>query len=111
MGHGIDKIALPAIEIDVLDNPNQIQNDTDQDKAENDRADAEQDPINAAVLGRYRDRVEYIEQNPADGQSNHSHNHEDREEDWPFEALAFEHVKSFSCKVDVNQGMDLRLGS
>ncbi len=94
VGHRIDEVALAAIEVDVLDNPDQIQNDTDEDEGEDDRADAEQNPINASFLGGCRDRAEDIEQDPADRQTDDADDHEDRQENRPLEALAFEHFGS-----------------
>jgi hypothetical protein len=92
VGDRIDEVALPTVQIDVLDDPDQIQNDTDENEHEDDRADTQQDPVNAAVFGGCGDGVENIEEYPSDGQTDNADDHEDRQEDRPCEALSFKHL-------------------
>lgn len=92
VGDRVDKVALSSIQVDVLDDPDQVQDDSHQDKNEHDRADAQQDPVNAAILIRNRYGVEDIQQDPADGQANYPDDHQNCQQDRPCEAFSFEHV-------------------
>ncbi len=89
MGDGIDEVALPAVEIDVLDNPNQIQNHSRQQKREQDRANAEQNPINLRTIVLLRiQRAENVQQNPADRQPHNTDYHQCRYENRPLQTLS-----------------------
>jgi hypothetical protein len=75
--YGIDEIALPPIEIDVLDNPNQIEDYTGEHKSEHDRANTEEYPIDieATLIGGLQ-CPENVDQYPAYRQPNEDDDHE-----------------------------------
>ena len=77
MRDGIDEIALASVEINVLDNPNQIENDSSEHERKHNRADAEQNPINieTAFIGGLQG-TENVDQYPADRQPDEDYDHE-----------------------------------
>jgi hypothetical protein len=89
MGHRIDEVALTPIQIDVLNNPDQIQNHSRQQKRKQNRPNAEQNPIDprTTVLLRIQS-TENIQQNPTNGQPNHADDHQRRNQNRPFQTFS-----------------------
>ena len=82
MGHRIDKVALPAIQIDLLDTQYEIENDPGDDAGKHRRPDTQQRPIGS----------EDVDQDPADGQADQEHDHGHGQNDRPSQAFSLEHV-------------------
>jgi len=90
MGYRVDEIALPPVEIDLLDTPNEIQNHSCQDEQKHDRTDTQKHPIDIRAF-LTRDRTKDIEQHPPNREPNQQNNHDDRKENWPLQTFAFKH--------------------
>ena len=92
MGHRIDKIALTPVQVDVLNDPNQIEDHTGEQTGKENSADTEQNPVNRRAAGFFRvHRAKDVQQDPANGQPHKHDDHQNRDQNRPLEAFSFEH--------------------
>lgn len=89
----IDEVALASVQIDVLNDPNKVENDPREHKGKHNGPNRQQNPVD--VLSSWigdLESAEDVQQDPAHRQSDEDDDHQDRQEDRPFQTLAFEHA-------------------